>query len=112
MNSIVHAAVILAATTICAASYAQGFNEYGLRQPMTKQEFARYDRCREMIRLVPMDFSVRQNARQMTLPEFLGAPLTKRMCACMAVRTKIPTDDFNTVWASCARDIIGADPRG
>lgn len=86
------------------AANAQGYNEYGLRRPMTSQESGRYERCQEAVR--PMMWPEPVNGRQMTFSEALGPEVTKRLCACAAVRARTEAD-LGSVWQSCVRTVIG-----
>ena len=85
--------------------YAQDYSEYGMHRPMTGQEFTRYGQCQENIK--PMMYPALVNGNQVTVPEALGPELTKRMCACTAIRLKTESNTFPAVWLSCARTIIG-----
>lgn len=95
----------LAGKLLAQSAFQQDFNEYGLRRPMTEQEFAHYNQCQDIVKSLPYPTAVQ--GREMTIPEALGPALTKSMCACTAIRLRTANDTFPAVWASCAQTVIG-----
>jgi hypothetical protein len=93
------------AVMAAGSAYAQDYSEYGMHRPMTDQELTRYGQCQETVR--PLLWPTLVDGKQMTIPEALGPALTKRMCACTAIRLRTESDTFPAVWQSCAQSIIG-----
>ena len=99
--------IVCSITIFTGSAFAQDYSDYGMHRAMTNMETSRYNQCLENIRTLQSSAVI--NGKQLTIPEALGSALTKRMCACTAVRLKTDSDTFPVSWQSCAQTIIGSN---